>query len=609
MNAYSIRWGMVLRVICLVGLTLGTAHAGGGPVCADLERVSVDSNGNEGVGGGNTGDSWISADGRFIAFESEADNLVAGDTNNFQDVFVHDRMTGSTERVSVDSLGNEGNEESGDPRISPDGRFVVFESLATNLVMGDTNGFKDVFIHDRMSGVTERVSVDSLGNESDDESGDVFISADGRFITFESFATNLVAGDTNNVEDCFVHDRMTGATERVSLDSAGNEGNDRSLDPTISADGRFVAFESFATNLVAGDTNGTVDCFFHDRMTGETTRISVDSSGNQATGESDDPIMSSDGRFIVFESNAPDLDGDTMGFTNCFVHDRATGETEVVSVDSQGNLGNEQSNDPKISDDGRYVVFESFATNLVPGADVLFYADIFLHNRLTGTTTRVSVACEDMVGDDYGNDDSRDPSMSPSGRFIVFGSDADNLVPNDLNNGPDVFVAFNATCTDGNVNAGVGLVSDALFINGESRNAQVQEGATTWGVMLGAPAGGNGTFVVHANSGTPSVSGEVSLPLNLGTVCFPMFLNQGATPLAVWNNSGRIAKFGASEYFDGSAIPDPLAAPSVFLRLFDGDTANLPVGTIITFQGLLVDPGSISSLGGSVTNAVVLDIF
>ncbi len=196
-----------------------------------------------------------------MAFQSFATNLVSGDTNGQLDVFVHDRQSGATERVSVDS----GNNGSYAYSISADGRCVAFSSDANNLVSGDTNGDSDVFVHDRQSGATERVSVDSAGAQGNLDSNSPSISADGRYVAFWGWASNLVSGDTNATADVFVHDRQNGATERVSVKSAGAQGNGRSDDPSISADGRCVAFHSWATNLVSGDTNATEDVFVRDR--------------------------------------------------------------------------------------------------------------------------------------------------------------------------------------------------------------------------------------------------------------------------------------------------------------------------------------------------------
>ncbi len=231
--------------------------------------------------GTNTRASVYSADGRYVAFASFASNLVPGDTNSLTDVFVHDRQTGKTTRASVDSAGGEANGISILPAISADGRFVTFTSFASNLVPGDTNSLTDVFVHDRQTGKTTKVSVDSAGGEANGISFNHVISADGRFVAFTSLASNLVPGDHNGLRDIFVHDRQTGETTRVSVDSAGGEANGSSMFPAISADGRFVAFTSFAFNLVAGDHNGLRDVFVQDRQTGETTRVNADSAGGQ----------------------------------------------------------------------------------------------------------------------------------------------------------------------------------------------------------------------------------------------------------------------------------------------------------------------------------------
>jgi hypothetical protein len=227
-------------------------------------RVSVDSAGNE--GNGYSVDAAMSSDGRFVAFDSFASNLVPGDTNGTDDIFVHDRQTGATERVSVDSAGGQANDSSGTPATSTDGRFVAFTSSASNLVPGDTNDVSDIFVHDRQTGATERVSVDSAGGQANDRSGASAISGDGRFVAFGSDSSNLVSGDTNGARDVFVHDRQSGATERVSVDSAGIQGKANSRNPAISGDGRYVAFDSDTSTLVAGDTNGARDLFVHDRL-------------------------------------------------------------------------------------------------------------------------------------------------------------------------------------------------------------------------------------------------------------------------------------------------------------------------------------------------------
>ena len=257
-----------------------------------------------------------------MVFYSSASNLVSGDTNGWSDIFVHDRQTGQTTRVSVASDGTQGNSASDKPSISSDGRYVAFKSTATNLVSGDTNGFIDVFVHDRQTGQTTRVSLASDSTQGNGDSYSPSISADGRYVAFRSSASNLVSGDTNGTSDIFVHDRQGGGTTRVSVASDGTQGNGDSYSPSISADGRYVAFMSAASNLVSGDTCCS-DIFVHDRQSGQTTRVSVASDGAQGNNHSWYPSISADGRYVAFHSYASNLvSGDTNSAPDVFVHDR-----------------------------------------------------------------------------------------------------------------------------------------------------------------------------------------------------------------------------------------------------------------------------------------------
>jgi len=222
-----------------------------------------------------------------------ASNLVSGDTNNTGDVFIYDRNLDSLQRVT-NASGVQANGNLAAPNISSDGRFVVFVSSASNLVAGDTNSYNDIFVYDREANSVERVSVSSAGAQSNNISQNGAPSSDGRFIVFKSTATNLVSGDTNAYSDIFLHDRVTHTTEKISMSSTGAGTNQDSFEPDISADGRFVVFQSRASNLVSGDTNNTGDIFVYDRTTQITERISISNTGVQGNQSSITPGISTD---------------------------------------------------------------------------------------------------------------------------------------------------------------------------------------------------------------------------------------------------------------------------------------------------------------------------
>jgi Tol biopolymer transport system component len=394
------------------------------------------------LGNASSGGSHISADGRFITYRSNATNLVSGDTNDTDDVFVFDTQTLRTSRVSVANGDVQGDGMSDWPTISADGRYVAFRSAASNLVPGDTNGADDTFVRDLVAGTTTRVSVgtaEAQGNSS--VRGGPTISADGHYVAFFSYASNLVPGDTNGMSDVFVRDRQTGRTSRVSVSSAGAQANpydhiEDDARPSISADGRYVAFVSGAANLTPGDTNGTDDVFVRDRQTGRTTRASVSSAGAQTRAWSDWPSISGDGRYVAFVSAAADLvPGDVNRTDDIFVRDLHAGSTTRVSVSSAEVQSRGASSNPDISSDGRYVVFQSAGTNLVP-ADTNSRDDVFLRDRQAGTTSRISVT----TTNGQVNGASSYPSIAPSGRYVVFSSLGTNLGPWDTNDTWDVFV-------------------------------------------------------------------------------------------------------------------------------------------------------------------------
>ena len=515
-------------------------------------RVTVSNGGAQ--GDATSGDPVITSDARYVFFYSSATNLVAGDTNLVRDVFVRDLQTSSTQRVSVSSGGAEGNGLSSGPAISPDGRYVAFYSDATNLVAGDTNLVRDAFLRDRQTGTTTRVSVSTGGVQGDALSSEPVVSADGRFVAFYSSATNLVPGDNNLVRDVFVRDLQTNTTARVSVSTGGAEGNALSSGPKISADGRYVAFYSDASNLVPGDTNLMRDVFVRDMQLNTTTRISVSSTGDEGSDSSSGPAVSSDGRYIAFYSDASNLvSGDTNLFRDTFVRDTQTNTTTRVSVSSAGAQSNDLSSDPAISATGRYVVFYSDATNLVSG-DTNLFRDVFVRDRQVNKTRRLSVSTSGTQGNELSSL-GEGLVITPDGRFVVFYSDASNLVGGDSNLARDGFLRDTSPWTDlggplPGVNGNPLLVGAGSMVGGDTGSLSLSSAAPSSLAVL---------FISFTSTPVPLKGGVLqafptSLQINLFTNGAGGFTLPFVTP-------GGIPS-GLSIYFQ-NLIPDAAAIHGV----------------------------------------------
>jgi hypothetical protein len=496
----------------------------------------------------------ISADGRYLAFDSDADNLVAGDTNGRSDVFVRDRLTGQTARVSVDSTGAQANHHSHFPDISADGRFVVFDSDASNLVPGDTNARTDVFCRDLLTGQTTRISVGAGGQQATARCGGGSVSGNGRFVVFESDDDTLVPGDTNLATDIFLRDRQTGATIRIGVSGAPGQSWAR-LGPHVSDDGLFVTFRSMADNLVPGDTNGLWDAFVYARLAGNVTRVSVSSAGGEGDGNSYPSDISADGRHVCFDGNATNLvAGDTNSGNDVFVHDRLSGTTTRVSVTSSGVQANNFSLSfgATLSGSGRFVTFWSNASNLVVG-DTNSAFDCFLHDRQFGLTSRISVANAGQQG----NAQSSVPVIAANGRCIAFLSGATNLVLPDTNGGVvDVYVRILPAAAVATT-YGAGCPGTAQLVPAI--------------VAIGLPQLGNAGFALGVSNG-PSSSAAV---------------------LAWSDHSANVPVSGCDVLLGGSFVTQPLIALDA---LGAGATPfalpNAPAldGLTIYFQYLVLDP-------------------
>ncbi|HZM00114.1 MAG TPA: hypothetical protein VFD43_07685 [Planctomycetota bacterium] len=404
-------------------------------------RASVSSGGGQAQEGG----IWaaLSADGRHVAFVSHGADLVPLDTNLERDVFVHDRLTGTTERVSVDDLGVEqdaGGFAFGRPAISADGRYVAFDSPAFNLTDLDTHGVSQIYVRDRLAGTTRCVSLSTGGECADADAGNPLLSADGRYVAFSSSAGNLVAGDDDGVFalDVFVHDRRSGQTEEVSWGAGGRPVLVNAILDGLSDDGRFVSFHSFGSGFVADDFNGVADVFLHDRQTGATELVSRNSWGRPGNATSAGSAVSADGRYVVFSSEADNLvPGDGNGTSDVFRRDRRTGATVRVSVAADGGEADGHSAVFALSSDGRFAFLESHATDLVPG-DGNGERDLFRKDLRTGAIERVNVSSAGAeVGPGAGSVGSH---CTPDGQAVGFLSQDGGLVPGDTNGTFDSFV-------------------------------------------------------------------------------------------------------------------------------------------------------------------------
>jgi Tol biopolymer transport system component len=440
--------GALLSVLIAAG-----GHGRAASCGARTERIDVSTAGEEANGISFRGP--MSSSGRFVAFSSDATNLVPDDHNHVEDVFLRDRKLNETTRASVTSTGEEANGPSYLPLLSGDGTIVVFRSVATNLARGELHGVESLYEHDLLTGRTQRVSLGPTGeNPSRPRTGSRrevcdrwcanAISADGSRVIFTSDASRLVRGDRNRVRDVFVHGGD--GTVRVSVGSMG-EANGPSEGSSVSADGRVVAFRSFATNLVPGDRNRVPDVFVRDRASGVTERVNVSSTGAEANRESFRGMVSADGRFVGFRSSASNLaPHDTNRALDVFVHDRVTGKTVRVSVATGGAQARGQGvsklvrhsafmSRPFLSRHGRYAAFTSRAGNLVRG-DTNGHADVFVRDLARDSTVRASVP------DEGGQaiSDSRITGISADGGVVGFMSWAGNLVPGDTNGLRDYFV-------------------------------------------------------------------------------------------------------------------------------------------------------------------------
>ena len=479
-----------------------------------ITRISTDA-----AGGQANYDSLspvFSPDGTKVAFYSYASNLVSGDTNDTYDIFVKDLTTGAITRVSTDASGAQANGSSYRPVFSPDGTKVAFYSYGSNLVPGDTNGATDIFIKDLTTGVVTRVSTDGTGAQGNSSSYGPVFSPDGTKVAFYSLASNLVPNDTNGAIDIFVKDLLSGETIRIATNAAGAQGNDYSYQAVFSPDGTKVAFYSYASNLVAGDTNNNADIFIKDLNSGAVTLVSTDAAAIQGNSSSYTPVFSPDGTKVAFTSVATNLvPEDTNGIVDVFVKDLTTGLVTPVTADATGVQADSYSYSPQFSPDGTKVAFYSYASNLVPG-DTNNVPDVFIKDLTTGAVTRLSTDADGAQGNNY----SDNPVFSPDGSKVAFSSDAPNLVPGDTNGTTDIFIKdlsdTAATLTDADAKSSLTGAGKIFFTDadaGDSHTVSIAPQAGALGALTAVvvPVAGGASHVEW------SYSVDTALIASLGT--------------------------------------------------------------------------------------------
>ena len=454
------RYSGLFLLVSLIALNLLTAQAA--PTANGISRVSNNTSGM--ISNGRAYQPDMSPNGQYIVYESEATDLISGDTNGEGDVFLYNIQSGSISRISEPFAVGEPNGWSRQPSVSETGNYIAFTSDADNLVTGDTNGFSDVFVFSQTSQQLRRVSIASDDSQADLFSDNPAISSSGRFIAFMSFATNLVnpPPSTFSQFQVYLHDRNPDEdfpwdepgqilTIPVSINSNGDLANGLAGFRgrlAVSDDGMTIAFVSSATNLVANDTNGVDDVFIHRRDPDnnnipdepgliETIRVSVSSLGEQGDLDSYDVQMSADGDLIVFNSEATNLvPGDTNGRSDVFVHNRPFGTTTRVSVSSSGveNPGGGQV--PDISANGRYITFHANDSTLVNPTCLAMLDCVYRHDRQTGQTDLITYQPDGTPS--WGH--TYQPVISDGGNKIAFLSENGFLDGNTSTNEANVYL-------------------------------------------------------------------------------------------------------------------------------------------------------------------------
>lgn len=508
-----------------------------------LERISLSSSQAQADGISYVANS--SANGRYVVFDSSATNLVSGDSNGFRDVFLRDRTTGTTELISVHNNGAQANHISRAASISDDGRYVSFESFAP-LVAGTKLGGYKIYRRDRQNGRTELVSSNSSNQPASGMSMRSSISADGRYVLFYSWGSNLIAGDNNKSVDVFLKDMQSGSVERISVSTTGVAGNGDSFEASMSPDTRYVTFTSMSTNLTGSTIPRQRHVYIRDRQTGTTTMVTRAANGALANQASFAPEISDDGRYVVYYSLVSNLVAGTSGSkTQILLFDKSTSTTRLISRPTArvSVEGNDTSYSATISGDGRYIAFTSYASNLVAG-DNNGVADSFLLDRNSNELSIVSKSETGSLANGHASAASR---VSRSGNSVIFVSYASNLIMGDSNNVPDIFAQD--------------LIFNAPPLAHAGADQRLQCSGTTTAVTLDGRASSDADG--DALSYTWSVGGGQH---NGAVITVPMALGTHIATLSVNDQRGGVQSDSASIQIIDSVAPNLILAPDKLLE-------------------------------------------
>lgn len=404
-------------------------------------KLSVSTSGAQPTASCSTGQAHdaLSPDGRFVVFSSSAANLAAGDLAGYSDVFLRDTQRSTTTRISLTTSGAEPFGDSSAGVASDDGRFLAFQSEATNLAAGDFNGTSDVFVRDLQTGVTTIVSASGAGVVGNGRSFAPSISADGLRIAFVSEASNLVANDGNAVADVFVRNLSNNSIKLVTKGVGGIPADGASSRAVISGDGRFIAYVSGATNLVAGHSGTFQDVFVTSFATGATELVSLATGGAQGNADSGAPTISHDGNRIAFASSAQNFGTVAAGTSNVFLRDRGAATTLLLSAQPNGTPANGSSDRPLISANGSFVCFRTAASNLAAGESGTT-PDAYVTEISTLLHQRASVPTSPLPSELNSGGVAEILGVTDDGRYGVFSTAASNIVASEPNdNVVDIF--------------------------------------------------------------------------------------------------------------------------------------------------------------------------